>query len=182
MRKALTAGWLVGVLFVVLPACGGGDDGKSGDVARNTSTTEPGDTTTKTTTSSGSSDPSDIDVCGLLSEEEASSLIGVAVVAEEKNDAVGSYGVCEWAPAGQGFYTVRLTVGPADLYETLKSRVATELSGLGDKAWSYAHGSASSPQIDMGVLSGDYHVLVFGELDLAKGQQFAKAVLDALPA
>lgn len=180
MRRTLMTAALVALL--AMTSCG--SDGSSGTSGDSGTSVSSGSTATTTGTNSGSSaDSTNIDVCGLVSTQDVSTILGQSVASTAKNDAVGSYGVCEWAPAGSGAYVARLTVGPSRLYSVLKSKQASDLAGVGDEAWSYTYGTPDAPKVDVGVSEGSYHVLLFldpGDLEQAKS--IVGKVLDALPA
>jgi hypothetical protein len=184
VRRFVTVGVIAAVLG--LAACGGDDDGDGAAITDTTEatddTTSSDENTTVTTSDAGSSE--DVDACALVSEDEVSAIIGIDVITVPQANVSGG-SVCHWEEPDDGFYTVRLTIGPASLYETLRSNVATDLDGLGDEAW-----SAFVGEVDIGVRVGEYHVLVFFDAPddmsdteaLERGVEFTEAVLDGLDA
>ena len=179
MRRMLLAALLVLVFGAV--ACGGDDDDAADTASADETAGESGDDSSETT--AGDASPTDVDVCGLVTVEEVSAWVGHDVTAEPKNDASGQYGVCEWRTPDVSGWVSRLTVGPADHYELLKRQDAEPLDGVGDEAWiSPVISSVGSPTFDIGVKTGDYHVLIFfsDTDDTEKGAEMAAAVVDAL--
>ena len=102
--------------------------------------------------------------------EEVSGFLGDEMIAETKPLTSGAFGVCEWRPQDVSGYTARLTVGPVSHYEVLKSRRATPVTGIGDEAWT-THTDGATGDYDIGVKTGDRHVLIF----FTSGQDFEKA-------
>jgi hypothetical protein len=164
-----------------LSSCG--DDDADGVASDDTTAAEPSGSEggTTATTGEGADEPEAVDACALVPAEEVSSILGTEVVATAPGDVSGGT-VCEWAPAGQGFYSVRLTVGRPDDYEILRSNEFDDLDGVGIEAWSRAYVSAGIPSLDIGVRTDAHHVLLFlAETDsLPTGVALAEAVVAAL--
>jgi hypothetical protein len=87
--------------------------------------------------------------------------------------------VCEWNPPGESAYRVRLTVGPANLYEVLKSKASEPLAGLGDEAW-VRKSAGTSGMTGIGARQGAYHVYVDMDISLDNGKQLVTRVFEAL--
>ena len=179
---------VVAVAVMLATACGGDDTGDDdaatgGESSETVTTADSEEGTTATTAQSTETGAEVVDTCSLLTDAEASEFLGVEVTAELEGAPSGAYGACEWVVPAEGFYRARLTVGPADHYEILRSNEATDLAGLGDEAWSHQYGD-SNDILDIGVRTGEYHVLLFLDpmADHATGEAMMRQILEGLDA
>jgi len=159
-------------LTLLLAACGGGgddDDDSTGDA-----TTVPGATATRASSDAGASaDPANIDVCSMLTDEEAAEVASaeetrlggpgatytvtrekIEYTAEQQRNFPQSS--CRFViDAGGALAVVQVIVSSGDTYDLLYRSEGTPVAGVGDHAVFY-RGSAIAKVGDLQLSIGEY--------------------------
>jgi len=174
----------VTLVTLLLAACGGssGDAGSTVpvDATIAISVASPGPTEETTGESVDNGESLEIDVCGLLSEQEVADVLG-APGAPEPWDMPPSFHACTWAASEEEFVFASITAHPdpelaATTFENwMTSNEFTEVSGIGDLAY-------TGSEITINVLSGSHEVEVdTSPEDLEASKHLASLILDRLP-
>lgn len=174
----------VSLVTLLLAACGG-SNGTTGttvpvDATTATSVASPGPTEQTMGDSVDNGGSVEIDVCGVLSEQEVADVLG-APGAPEPWDIPPSFHACTWAASEEVFVYASITAHPdpevaATTFENwMTSNEFTEVSGIGDLAY-------TGSEITINVLSGIYEVEVdTSPEDLEASKHLASLILDRLP-
>ncbi len=171
------------VLLTLILSCGGGG-GDDADDSGDDSGGEPTAEATKDSTSDDSGDDDDLDVCSLITADEASEALGEKITSTEPTTFPPLYS-CAY-DSENGVIILTVVTGTREEVEEIYE-VGTEgyekVDGVGEKAhWS------GSPADALEVLEGDYNVRIsvfsLGEEELDYKQlsiELAGSALDRLP-
>lgn len=173
----------VSLLTLSVAACGG-SGGATGD-------TEPTDLTTATSVASPGAERStgqsvesgevvEVDVCGVLSDQEISDVLGAPGIPDPW-DMPPAFHACTWTVSDEEYVYASITTHPdaeiaATTFESwMTSNGFAEVSGIGDLAY-------TGSEITLNVLAGVYEVEVdTSPEDLEASKQLASLILDRLP-
>ncbi|MFI7600263.1 DUF3558 family protein [Actinoplanes sp. NPDC049681] len=160
MKKLLTSALMLGVL--ALAGCGApGDDTEAPAAGADGTAPDAGTATGADTAAPAAGYEDEAYACGLLSRADMEALFG-GPVGEAQPNAVGTSRFCQWKDASAESWVylelAKPSNGAAKEYATVRKvrPEAKDVSGLGQKAYSYYHRG----QTEVKVLAGDLYVTV----------------------